>query len=323
MTTLDIVFIRNLILGRSATLPGGLWRFLPSDILFPDPASPWSSARNRSYQSVAIDTPGQGFFGIKMGDVNGSWTPEPTVLPPPEGTEATVQENLSLAALRSTMDSGRKEGPVIIRVESRSAPQGSLVKIPIVVSGFKEVLTAQFTLKWDPGVLQFQGTLNGGLPALETENLGSLRVSEGLLAFSWDDPTVLGVTLPDGSIFFELQFKVTGTPGQSSLVEFVDDPTAGEVSKQFEVIELVAASGEVLVEAPPSEPQLKLIPSIRGGWKLTIQGAPGSAVTLQVSTDLQHWTSLGSTLLTDGVAVIELTDVSRWNHRFYRLWNQP
>jgi hypothetical protein len=75
ITTLDITSIRRLILGLTASLPAGVWRFVPSDTQFPDPANPWSREEFRTLEGITEDVSGLDFLGIKLGDVNASWKP--------------------------------------------------------------------------------------------------------------------------------------------------------------------------------------------------------------------------------------------------------
>ncbi|MGO9204263.1 MAG: dockerin type I domain-containing protein, partial [Limisphaerales bacterium] len=44
--TLDIALIRRLILALTNTFPAGLWRFVPADYVFPNPANPWAVPTN-------------------------------------------------------------------------------------------------------------------------------------------------------------------------------------------------------------------------------------------------------------------------------------
>jgi hypothetical protein len=44
-------------------------------------------------------------------------------------------------------------------------------------------------------------------------NFGKNLAAAGKLSFSWDDPTVHGVTVPDDAAIFALRFDVIGSSG--------------------------------------------------------------------------------------------------------------
>ena len=75
VTTLDISYIRKLVIDSASAFPAGLWRLVPADYIFPDPANPWDPPPNRSYTNLLADIFGQDFLAIKLGDVNASWSP--------------------------------------------------------------------------------------------------------------------------------------------------------------------------------------------------------------------------------------------------------
>src|SRR5688572_28178927 len=66
---------------------------------------------------------------------------------------------------------------------------GAPVNVPVSVSGFAGVTTAQFTLEWSPSILQFVSVGSFNLSGLSGANFGTtLAASDGKLTFSWDDP---------------------------------------------------------------------------------------------------------------------------------------
>ena len=85
VTTFDIAVLRRFILGLTDSLPAGLWQFVPSDSQFPDSIKPWPHETARIYTTIDSDYAEQDFIGIKLGDVNGSWSP------PVTGATASVE----------------------------------------------------------------------------------------------------------------------------------------------------------------------------------------------------------------------------------------
>ncbi len=81
VSTLDLFWMQKLILGTTNIFPAGLWRFVPSDYVFPDPVTPWDAPPSRTYTNLMGDAHGQDFVAIGLGDVNQSWTPPAAAAP--------------------------------------------------------------------------------------------------------------------------------------------------------------------------------------------------------------------------------------------------
>ncbi len=78
VSTQDILYIRSLILGNTQTFPvGTLWEFVSSDHVFGNPYYPFPFEKIRSFPGLNASYTNQNFIGIKLGDVNNSWTNTP------------------------------------------------------------------------------------------------------------------------------------------------------------------------------------------------------------------------------------------------------
>lgn len=75
LSTHDIVFMRRVIAGTATSYPAGVWKFVRSDFTFVDPSAPWGFDSSRSISNPTSNQPNLDFIGIKLGDVNASWTP--------------------------------------------------------------------------------------------------------------------------------------------------------------------------------------------------------------------------------------------------------
>ncbi len=120
------------------------------------------------------------------------------------------------------------EVPVIFSAETVNGAPGSTVCVDIRVDNFTDVAAAQFTLTWDPTVIDFTEVtnFNNGLPALNESvfNTDPAFTGSGRLTFGWADLLGNGNTLPDGSVLFEACFEVVGQLGETSPVNFSSDP---------------------------------------------------------------------------------------------------
>lgn len=102
--------------------------------------------------------------------------------------------------------------------------------LDITVRDFDRVSTMQFTIEWDPAVIDFADIQNanpllGNLTGLYSE------VSPGVLTFSWTDPNLgpNGITIPDGQVLFQLCFNVIGQLGDFSPIAMTGSVTPIEV----------------------------------------------------------------------------------------------
>lgn len=105
---------------------------------------------------------------------------------------------------------------------------GEVVCIPVTVDNFNDVALMEFGVNWNPAVLEFSSlaNCNSGLQLdcslpLPNGNFGFFNSST--LQFSWFNPFG-GEDLVDGSVLFEICFKIIGTQGQNSAVNFFSNP---------------------------------------------------------------------------------------------------
>ena len=74
VSDLDILLIKSLILGNTTSFPGNKqWAYVDSDFVFTNPLVPFPYENIRSYSSANSLTD-QNFIGVRLGDVNDSWT---------------------------------------------------------------------------------------------------------------------------------------------------------------------------------------------------------------------------------------------------------
>ena len=231
ISTLDLSFMRRLVLGITNKFPVGLWRFVPSDFVFPDMLAPWNAPTNRTYPGVASDIAGQNFVAVKLGDVNSSWT-------------AAGGSSLARAA-------GKDTKPVVsFSASSHTNMPGTSVVVRVTVGGFSQVTSAQGTLTWDPAVMRYAGTEQYGVSGLGGGNFGTAQTVGGRLAFSWDDPSAQGVTLADGAVMFAVRFDLIGAKGSVSRLAFVDSVALCEAAVNFAPATFRAIDGHASLVSP-------------------------------------------------------------------------
>lgn len=218
VSTLDIVLIRSLILQTITTFPGNqLWSFVRSDFTFANPANPFPFDPSRTYASVGSFT-GQDFIGLKLGDVNDSW-------------------DASVARIET-------EGQVAFRFEDQRVLPGQEVRLPVKVRDFREVSGYQFTINWDPEVLEYVGVAHQAL----TCNYGLAKRGEGKITTTWQESRGKDATIPDDSTVFSLRFRAVGPWGTQSAIRFNSSLTASEAyNRGLGYLNVVASEATIKV----------------------------------------------------------------------------
>lgn len=123
--------------------------------------------------------------------------------------------DVSISVVSVTVfEQGGPCGGLVLYTECPSGNVGDEVCFPITVNGFTQIFGSQFSVHWNPDVLQFTGAqnFNSGITGLSVDNINAQN--PGTAVFLWADLFLSGVTLPDSSVLFELCFEVVG-PGTS------------------------------------------------------------------------------------------------------------
>lgn len=128
---------------------------------------------------------------------------------------------------------------------------GDTLSYPITTTGgFNSVVSAQFSIQWNPSVLRYIGHLPVQLNQIA---VGETGAEQGVLRFSWFDVEGQGVSLTSGSQLVRLRFRAEGQPGDSTPVAITNDPLriqifrAGNVAGQFDSLILVQDTGLVQI----------------------------------------------------------------------------
>ncbi len=150
---------------------------------------------------------------------------------PQSGTYNVVIEDDKSCAANFTIDMGSCQDVVFIGGDEFANP-ASTICVPITVNNFTDVSSFQYTISWDPAVLQLA---SNGPPDVNTSGaladmqFGLPPVPGNALTVSWFDATFIGESLANGTEIFELCFDVIGAAGSSSPITFSGDLTQIEV----------------------------------------------------------------------------------------------
>ncbi|MBP7272879.1 MAG: gliding motility-associated C-terminal domain-containing protein [Saprospiraceae bacterium] len=102
---------------------------------------------------------------------------------------------------------------------------GSQVCVDVSVDNFNDIISMQFSINWDPAIIQFVAVNNFNLEGLSNSNFNDAGAALGQLSLSWNDPNLSGLTIVGNTVIFQLCFNLLGNPGESSLINFTEMPT--------------------------------------------------------------------------------------------------
>lgn len=128
------------------------------------------------------------------------------------------------------------------------AEAGGELCVPLSVYQFRDMLSMQYSIKFDPAKLKFVEFRDLKLPYLNRGNFGLHKVDEGTITVVWIDNALKGVSRMDGEPVFTLCFEVLGQSGETTEIDITEDPTP------FEAIDLA----EQLVKINKKKGKIKI-----------------------------------------------------------------
>ncbi len=189
----DLLRIKRLILGTDTTFTKGsgvnkvdrLWEFVDSAYQFPDTTNPFPFKDSISFTNLTSNKINQTFIGVKLGDVNDSWNAavaRGVVTKPVEFVYTLRNEELGIG--------------------------NSVVRIPITVNNFKELVALQYTLHFDNKNYEFVNL--EGFKNLQGFDYNTIQANtNGNISFLWTDKNAVERTLEDGAELFTLVLRLT------------------------------------------------------------------------------------------------------------------
>ena len=146
--------------------------------------------------------------------------------------------------------------PVKVTASQETAFEGDLVCVDFTVEGFDDLTTMQFTVNWDPTQLQWNSVIPGdGIRNLGFESFGlptEPNIGPGNMTVSWSFTNFSGqgITLDDGTEFFQVCYTVVGECETDATIGFSGIPTPIEVTNtvvEGANIVLVPGAGSVQI----------------------------------------------------------------------------
>lgn len=142
------------------------------------------------------------------------------------------------------------QGSISLKMGQANASPGSEVCLPVTVGGFQQILSTQYSIKWDPQQLTFKTLKAFGLPGLDERGFGLPLAEKGILTCVWIDNALRGVSLDDGAKIYDICFEVASDINSNAVaVSITNDPTPFEsVNLQEQVLTIIPENGGVIIQ---------------------------------------------------------------------------
>ena len=160
---------------------------------------------------------------------------EPKTNDSPSDDQSTEQPEIKSAEKNSEPATTPSEpvsklGPGLnLWIADAEAEKGTEFCLDVTMSETKGLLSMQYSLRWDPKVLQFNEIKGFTLPGMDVNDFGAHKSKEGTLTAVWIDDTLQGVNTNDGDLLYQLCFTALGDSGTETPVRFWSTPTPYEV----------------------------------------------------------------------------------------------
>jgi len=116
------------------------------------------------------------------------------------------------------------------------------IAVPVTVKNFTGINGVQFSMQWNPAILQFNSISDQGIPSM---NFNTDQAASGILSFVAYNSTPQ--TLSECAVFFKLNFTALGSSGSSSSITFTDTPTPRRVTIESTYLTFVSDNGSVFI----------------------------------------------------------------------------
>ena len=183
ITNLDIITIRNLLLGLITEFPSASsWRFIDANTTFSNPNYAFTDVpfvESKTFSSMSDLSLSYAFTAIKTGDVNCSASP-----------------GLNGAAVE-------ERAPVALHLPDLNLNAGEVADLDLKVSTGQEWLAMQLGLQFDPGLLSVEAVEAGNLP--NPDDLSLAQPVAGKLNAVWFSPSA--VAMEDGEAILHLRLR--------------------------------------------------------------------------------------------------------------------
>lgn len=138
-----------------------------------------------------------------------------------------------------------------LALSKEGAQSGETVFVKMLAGeNFSRITTLQFSLSWDPTIIQYQG-FSG--EALQGVALGDSDADQGIARLSWFAAQGTGIDLAAGTVLMQLEYTAIGQNGDSSAVAITNSPLRIQIAQEtdttgvFNLLDLEQDTGLVKI----------------------------------------------------------------------------
>ena len=231
VSAIDLIELRKLILGIYTELPQNQsWRFVAKDFGFPDTLETWTYASTITFTDMLPAN--ADFYGIKIGDINGTANPDFAQILPRE----------SLV-------------PFELKTDQQFYIAGDIIDVPIRISSDQKLTGFQFTLA--ALGIEFLNILPGQISISEEH----FAIHNDKMSVSWFEENTIDVSAED--ILFTLQLRATTSGNIGQALSINSEITEAEIYLANEETFLPFLN----VHGQHAESDLKIISCAPNPWK--------------------------------------------------------
>ena len=142
--------------------------------------------------------------------------------------------------------------PLTLRASDEVVSPGGTACVDITaVDGFLNITSMQFSITYDPSIVDFNGVQGITLAGMTSGDVGN--PTAGKITVDWTSPSPSGTTVVDNTVLFQLCFDAIGLNGDVSPVNFSGTPLAIQVMNQTTSVPFMGDDGSVTIDGtcPP------------------------------------------------------------------------
>lgn len=228
------------------------------------------------------------------------------------GTYRITIEDGKTCAYSFTMDMGtcNSSDNVQLLLPEVEAGPGTTVCIPVLTTGYTNVVGSNFSLSWDPTKLRYRSTNKTNRAFGQEVTLNTGETTAGRFGFVTNNISATGVTLSPRDTIFEICFDVIGTNNQCTPLRFTNRPAGIDVSTARGSLGVTLDTGQVCIKTVPLRTRITVRDSSCAGTATLRIFPSGGVPTYEVTTQRLPNGPVRTRVLTPG-GLDSLLNVSR------------